>query len=716
MIRGVFVSDISVIIPVHNTEDYVEACVESLMNQTYKNLEIILINDASNDKCKTVLETIANRDNRIKLYHLEERKGVGGARNFGVAKSSGEFIYFLDSDDYLPETTLELLVTNIKDFDIIRGRMYSTNFSSSFALVFNGLNQVKMYEENKYNLLKNDSAQNFLIRRDFVQKNNLLFSEDVEAYSDLAFMVPALIQIVQLPYVREAIYFRRRRNDPITNPSISQSKDSLLIHDFLYMYHFLKDNYHDELANEFFDRQLLNFYRKDIVKYFKNSDKVEGVYPILSAAMKKVNRQILKDYSFVLKREVKSLINGNMKSYKRVNNRHQFMRDFRNGIKSKEKFDNFIYERFLFKLKKNEKLVLFESFQGKSYSDNPKYVYEYMAKHHPDYTFVWSVNEKEDIPGHPKQVRRLSLKHFYYLARAKYWVSNSRLPNYIEKNPGTTYLQTWHGTPLKRLAGDMEDVYMPGTNSALYKQNFFNETRKWDYLISPNAYSSNIFKSAFWFDRPMLEVGYPRNDALYNKNTKEDIVRLKRKLNLPLDKKVILYAPTWRDDEFYTKGQYSFTLKLDLEDMREKLGEEYVIVLRMHYFIASQLDISEFEGFAYDYSSYDDIAELYLVSDLLITDYSSVFFDYANLKRPILFYTYDLEKYRDTLRGFYIDMEKEVPGPLLKETSEVIHAIQAIDDVKKSYQERYDTFYKRFCHWDDGKASQKTVEKVFKRN
>src|SRR5690625_2711264 len=147
--------------------------------------------------------------------------------------------------------------------------------------------------------------------------------------------------------------------------------------------------------------------------------------------------------------------------------------------------------------------------------------------------------------------------------------------------------------------------------------------------------------------------------------------------------------------------------------MRNKLGDEYIILLRMHYVIASQLDISEFKGFAYDYSDYDDISELYLVSDILITDYSSVFFDYANLKRPILFYTYDLEKYRDTLRGFYIDMEKEVPGPLLENTEEVIHAIETIDEVEEAYRERYDMFYNRFCCWDDGQAAKQVVERVF---
>ena len=191
------------------------------------------------------------------------------------------------------------------------------------------------------------------------------------------------------------------------------------------------------------------------------------------------------------------------------------------------------------------------------------------------------------------------------------------------------------------------------------------------------------------------------------------LFRSKKEIGVPLDKKVVLYAPTWRDDEFYSRGKYKFTLQLNLEKMKEELGDDYIVLLRMHYFIASQMDISEFEGFAYDFSNYDDIAELYLVSDILITDYSSVFFDYANLKRPILYYTYDLEKYRDTLRGFYIDIETEVPGPLLRSTDEVIDAIKNINDIRDRYQGRYEAFYNRFCHWDDGKATKKTIEQVF---
>ena len=147
--------------------------------------------------------------------------------------------------------------------------------------------------------------------------------------------------------------------------------------------------------------------------------------------------------------------------------------------------------------------------------------------------------------------------------------------------------------------------------------------------------------------------------------------------------------------------------------MKEALSDEYVILLRTHYFIADQLDTSEYEGFAYNVSRYDDVSELYLISDICITDYSSVFFDYANLKRPLLFYTYDLEKYRDVLRGFYIDMEEEVPGPLLYTTEEVIEAICHINQVEEVFRERYERFYQKFCCWDDGYASKRIVKDVF---
>ncbi|WAA12129.1 CDP-glycerol glycerophosphotransferase family protein [Fervidibacillus halotolerans] len=363
----------------------------------------------------------------------------------------------------------------------------------------------------------------------------------------------------------------------------------------------------------------------------------------------------------------------------------------------------------------NKKLIMFESFLGKQYSCNPRAIYEYIKTHYPSYQLYWSVDKRYigNFEGKELKIaKRFSVKWLFLMATAKYWISNSRLPLWIPKPKHTIYLQTWHGTPLKRLAMDMEEVHMPGTNTEKYKKNFYKESRNWDYLISPNAYSSEIFRRAFRFEKEMIESGYPRNDFLYKGNHEQTIKDLKTRFQIPLDRKVILYAPTWRDDQFYSRGKYKFELQLDLNRMREELGKEYIILLRLHYLVAENLDLSGYEGFVYDFSNHEDIRELYVISDLLITDYSSVFFDYANLKRPMIFFVYDIEDYRDRLRGFYFDFEKKAPGPLVKTTEEVIGEIRKLEQNGSALPPNFDEFYERFCAWEDGEASKRVAEKI----
>lgn len=361
------------------------------------------------------------------------------------------------------------------------------------------------------------------------------------------------------------------------------------------------------------------------------------------------------------------------------------------------------------------KSIMFESFLGKQYSDNPRAIYEYVKENYPDYKLYWSVDPRfmTNFTGKDLNiVPRFSVKWLFVMASAKYWVVNSRLPLWIPKPKHTIYLQTWHGTPLKRLAVDMDEVYMPGTETDKYKQNFLREASNWDYLISPNAYSSEIFRRAFAFDREMIESGYPRNDYLYSHNNEGEIRRLKEKYGIPLDKKVILYAPTWRDDQYYAKGKYKFDLELDLNRMRDVFGDKYVVLLRLHYLVASQIDVSAYDGFAFDFSHHADIRELYLVADILLTDYSSVFFDYANLKRPMIFFVYDIDDYRDRLRGFYFDFEAKAPGPLVKTTAEVIAEIQKLEANGYELPAGFNDFHETFCAWEDGQASKRVVEKV----
>jgi CDP-glycerol glycerophosphotransferase len=359
--------------------------------------------------------------------------------------------------------------------------------------------------------------------------------------------------------------------------------------------------------------------------------------------------------------------------------------------------------------------VIFESFFGKSYSDSPKYIYEYLCENYPGkYKCIWVINDKKTkIPYQPVKVKRFSIRYCFYMAVCKYDVFNVRQPGWVRKREGNVFLETWHGTPLKKLVFDQEEVMAA---SPLYKSQFYKHSRVWDYLVSANRFSTNVFKSAFLFDKEILEFGYPRNDILHRENRDEIALQVRKKLCIPEGKKTILYAPTWRDDEYYDHGKYKFELKLDLKQLKEEFGDEYIVLLRTHYYIADSIDITGVEDFAYNVSKYNDISELYLISDLLITDYSSVFFDYANLRRPILFYTYDLDKYRDLIRGFYMNIETDVPGPLLFTNKDVIDAIHNIDQITQEYSEKYEAFYERFCSIEDGHASEKVAKRVFQLN
>lgn len=366
--------------------------------------------------------------------------------------------------------------------------------------------------------------------------------------------------------------------------------------------------------------------------------------------------------------------------------------------------------------KKDEKMIIFESFNGRQCSDNPRAIYDYMKEHYPEYKLIWSADRRhlanfKDVP----HVRKLGLRWMLHMNKAKYWVSNSRNPGWIEKSNKTTYIQTWHGTPLKKLALDMENVVMPGTNTEKYKRNFKKETAKWDYLIAPNQFSDDIFRRAFAFEGEMIKSGYPRNDYLIkNKENEEEKNKLKEKLRIPKEKKVILYAPTWRDDQYFKVGQYKFKLELDIARLKEKFGEEAVLILRTHYLVAENIDTSLFGDFVIDQSTAGDIKELYLISDMLITDYSSVFFDYSLLERPMLFFTYDLEKYREELRGFYFDFEKLAPGPVCETNDHLIKEIEKIFAGNYNIEDEKKKFIEEFSKWEKGDASKQIAEIIVK--
>lgn len=374
-----------------------------------------------------------------------------------------------------------------------------------------------------------------------------------------------------------------------------------------------------------------------------------------------------------------------------------------------------IYNIMHYTLSLDKKTIVFESSVGRNYSGNPKAIYEEMIVQGLDkvYKCIWILEDiNEHVPGKCKKVKRLRIRYFYYMIRAKFWVMDSRQPTYLKKKKGNVYIQTWHGTPLKKLGLDMSFVNMSGDNDIEnYKNAFEKDSRMWDYLISQNAYSTEIFKSAFAFDKEILEIGYPRNDMLINTDEKQ-LKELKFKLNIPENYKVILYAPTWRDNQYNEKGKYKFIMPINLKQFVDNFGDEYILILKPHYLIVDKFDISNYIDNVRLCEIEQDIQQLYIISDILITDYSSVMFDYSILKRPIIFYMYDLEEYQNEIRGFYFDILEEAPGKIVLNNKELINAIKNINCNTEKYIIKYDTFNKKYNAKDDGNSSKTIIELI----
>lgn len=362
----------------------------------------------------------------------------------------------------------------------------------------------------------------------------------------------------------------------------------------------------------------------------------------------------------------------------------------------------------------NKKVILFESNVGRNYTGNPKAIYENMVAQGLDkeYICVYSLeNTDVVIPGNVKKVKRLRLAYFYYMAISGIWVSDSRFPEFIVKRESVKYIQTWHGTPLKKLALDMESIHMDGEKSLEdYKNKFRQNSQTWDYLISQNKFSTEVFRRCFDFHKEMLECGYPRNDVLFRNNNQTQIELIKQKYNIPLDKKVILYAPTWRDNQFYGNNRYKFNQALDYHKLRKVLSGKYIFIVKCHYLVQDAIDWTPYEGFVYSFDSKIDIAELYLIADCMITDYSSVMFDYSLLKRPMFFFAYDLKEYKEELRGFYFDYLSEIPGPVSQSTEELIAQIEQYSH--EEWKEKFDSFSEKFNTFDHGNASKQVISLI----
>jgi CDP-glycerol glycerophosphotransferase len=343
------------------------------------------------------------------------------------------------------------------------------------------------------------------------------------------------------------------------------------------------------------------------------------------------------------------------------------------------------------------------------FADNPRALHErLLARGDVAAEHVWIAGPEHagTFPAGTRTVARDSAEAVAALESADLVVADNHLPRW-RKGPGTTHLQTWHGTPMKRIHRDARTADPAGEEVLRILD---EDVTRWDLLLAPSEAAGTLLRSAFRYPGPVPVTGYPRNDGLLAEDAAVRREQVRAALGVAEDRTAVLYAPTWRDDDRDGEGP-DFRLALDLERFAARLGADHVLLLRLHHFVAAALPALDVPG-VLDVSHHPDVSDLYLAADVLVTDYSSALFDFAITGKPVVGFTYDLEHYRDDVRGFCVDPQVSFPGPLVRESEEVFDAVADLEGLRVEFKERYAQFQERFCGGDDGAAADRVLDLV----
>ncbi|MGX7025480.1 CDP-glycerol glycerophosphotransferase family protein [Vagococcus hydrophili] len=379
------------------------------------------------------------------------------------------------------------------------------------------------------------------------------------------------------------------------------------------------------------------------------------------------------------------------------------------------------YTKYFVSEKVEKKTVLYESRDGKSLTDSPFAIFEYLLSVDPEqeYTHIWSVTESSEM----EKVRELykskknvifvirnSDEYLKWLTKAEFLINNSTFQPFVTIKDEQTYINTWHGTPLKTMGFDI-----PGNpaNAKNVVRNFFMA----DYLISPNPHTTEMFVKNYRLNEnytgQIIESGYPRIDQTFHEN-KDDLLKMLFDFNVSLDlgKKIILYTPTFKGADLSVSDGEIAQIHQEMSLVRERFGEEYNVLVKVHPFIYDQakkyVPLREFL-----IPDIIDTNKLLGIVDCLITDYSSIFFDYLVTDKPILFYCWDDDLYSNK-RGKYFEYD-ELPGPVAFNIDELITKLEHLDEQQEIYKANYKLCKEKFVPYDDGQVTARVVEIIFNK-
>jgi CDP-glycerol glycerophosphotransferase len=722
------VTRFSIVLPVYNVRAYLRECLDSILSQSFGDFELIAVDDKSPDHSGEILDEYAAVDSRVRVMHLPENVGLGLAREAGLATATGEYLLFVDSDDLMTPGSLAAITQRIDAtsepdivlFDYARQYWDRELLRNRLAgLLATPGPDVFTIDERPELLTLLMVVWNKAYRRDFVTAGGFHFPPGY--YEDTPWTYPTLLSAQRIAILdRVCIHYRMRREagnilksrsrkhfdifdqwDLVFgwldgHAELSHWRAFLLRRELEHVATIMKNDRrlpHDA-RDEFFTRAHESYLR------YKPTETVtvpKGINGIRLRLIMRNRYRTFRVVQSVARLAAYGVVAARVARAKAGEQGQRVLRLARR-----------LYYRLQLLLPIDPNLAVYSAYWDRGVQCNPAAIYYKARELAPNVHGVFLLEHPENtvLPTDVDWVRTGSLAYFRALARAKFFVSNANFPNIVRKRREAIHVQTQHGTPIKKMGLDLQD-YPVGANRMDFEK-LLRRVDRWDFNISANRYSTEVWERSFPAGFETLEVGYPRNDRLVGV-TRADTDAMRTQLNLPIGAPVVLFAPTFRD------YRNRFDPEVDLAALVDAIGEDSILLVRAHYFLdddSNRLRDLTATGRIRDVSGHPSVEDLCIASDVLLTDYSSIMFDYAILDRPIAIYAYDWDTYVRT-RGVNFDLLAEPPGVVATTAEELLDAFRNSEVWGEQAAKQRAEFRRRFASYDNGRAAEHVVRRVY---
>lgn len=701
----------SVIVPVHNVQAYLHACLDSVLGQSYRDIEVIAVDDRSPDGCGAILDAYAARDERVRVLHLPENVGLGRARNAGMPHATGDYLLFLDSDDTLTPGALRALADRLDEtgdpdvlvFDYARTYWWGGTRRNALAHVLAGPDSTFTAAERPEILDLLMVVWNKAYRRDFVEREEFSFPPGY--YEDTPWTFPVLLSAERIATLdRICLYYRQRRQGSILSTTSRKHFDvheqyarvfrfvdarPALAHWRPFLHAKMGEHCLDILSKpdrlppsdkaEFFRRtaEMFHAHRPEGVRVPAELRVLEGSYA-----------------GYVLRRQAG-------RAGRELGRR---ARRARTATAARA-----VRARSALRRPLDPDLAVYSAFSHRGVLGDPAAIHRAARDVAPHIRGVWVLADEERAAGLPPGTEYVLLDSPGYrrvTERATFFVNNVNWSGALVKRPGSVHIHTHQGTPLKFMGADL--LGKPGARHGFDVPQMLRRSDRWDHSLVANRHSELVWERAFPCHFTSLRSGSPRNDVLVGAGPDSGRA-VRARLGIPEGDTVVLYAPTRRD---YRRD--GLVERLDLARFAADLGEGRTLVVRLHPSLADGpargLGLAELHrrGVLVDATDEPEVQDVLLAADVLVTDYSALMFDYANLDRPIVLHADDWDAYRAS-RGAYLDIVAEAPGHVARSYRELAWLFDSGTWRDEEAARLRSAFRRRYCEFDDGRAAERVV-------